>query len=210
MKLDAVMWPDARWPVLRDEWRRAEDLGVRRGWLYDHLLLNGRTMWHDAFITLAAAAASTTSIGLGTMVTSPNFRHPVTTAKAAQALSEISDGRFILGVGAGGLGADSDALGSPQLSRAQRTARFREWTTMVADVLSEPRVDVTGSFFSAREVDLGNAGSRPPLAIASTGRAGMELAVRHGDLDHPGRVAGSAALRRYARSRGASPNGLAR
>jgi alkanesulfonate monooxygenase SsuD/methylene tetrahydromethanopterin reductase-like flavin-dependent oxidoreductase (luciferase family) len=101
VRLDVVMWPDAAWPVLRDEWLRAEDLGVRRGWLYDHLLLNGRAVWHDAFITLAAVAAATTSIGLGTMVTSPNFRHPVTTAKAAQALSELSDGRFILGVGAG-------------------------------------------------------------------------------------------------------------
>ncbi|MFG1997148.1 LLM class flavin-dependent oxidoreductase [Actinoplanes sp. NPDC048988] len=74
------------------EWERAERLGIGRGWLWDHLVLGGRPVSHDAYAVLAAAAATTTTIGVGTMVTAPNFRHPVTTAKAALALDDVSGG----------------------------------------------------------------------------------------------------------------------
>lgn len=115
-KIDAVMWPDGPWPQLRREWEHAERLGIGRGWLWDHLVLGGRPVWHDAYAILAAAAASTSTIGVGTMVTAPNFRHPVTTAKAALALDEVSGGRFVLGLGAGGAGADEHDQGLTRIA----------------------------------------------------------------------------------------------
>lgn len=222
-RLDVVMWPDLSWSELRAEWRLAERWGVGRGWLWDHLVLGGRPVWHDAWTLLAAAAASTSTIGVGTMVTSPNFRHPVTASKQALALHAVSSGRFVLGVGAGGPGRDSDALGDAPWSPSERAARFREWVELADDVLSTPSVTRTGRWFDARDVAVG--GRRPravPLALAATGPRGAALTVERADLwitqDAPGR-SGTAedAVRRQVRRldeecerRGRTPRSLRR
>ncbi|WP_328475383.1 LLM class flavin-dependent oxidoreductase [Actinoplanes sp. NBC_00393] len=183
MQLDVIMWPDLPWPGMRQEWLHAERLGIGRGWLYDHLNLNGRPVWHEAYTALAAAAAATTRIGLGTMVTAPNFRHPVTAAKAALSLDALAEGRFVMGIGAGGPGGDSDAFGGEPLSRAERTARFAEFTELTDLLLSRERADYTGRYFSARDVAIGGGEPRRPgLAVAATAARGMELAARFADL----------------------------
>ncbi|MFI2380513.1 LLM class flavin-dependent oxidoreductase [Streptomyces sp. NPDC018964] len=183
MKIDTVMWPDSSWPVMRQEWLRAEGMGVNRGWLYDHLNLNARPVWHEAYTSLAGFAAVTSRIGVGTMVTSPNFRHPVTSAKAALALDAVSEGRFVMGIGAGGPGGDSDALGGQPITRAERTARLQEWVELTDLLLLRKRTDYSGRFFSAHQVDIGGGRPRrPPLAVAATGVRGMQTAVRFADL----------------------------
>ncbi|SNY69019.1 LLM class flavin-dependent oxidoreductase [Paractinoplanes atraurantiacus] len=181
-KIDAVMWPDRPWRELRGEWERAERLGIGRGWLWDHLVLGGRPVWHDAYAVLAAAAATTTTIGVGTMVTAPNFRHPVTTAKAALALDDVSGGRFVLGLGAGGPGDDAEALGTPPLSAAERGRRFVEFTEHVHTLLTEPAPTLEGEWFTARAAGLGGGlPRRPPLAVAATGPRGIALAAERAD-----------------------------
>ncbi|MBG0816490.1 LLM class flavin-dependent oxidoreductase [Planomonospora sp. ID82291] len=183
VNLDVIMWPDSPWPAMRQEWLRAEELGLGRGWLYDHLNLNGRPVWHEAYTTLAAVAAATSRIGMGTMVTAPNFRHPVTSAKAALSLDALAEGRFVMGVGAGGPGGDSDALGGGPIGRADRTARFAEWVRLVDLLLTRAETDFSGRHFTAHQVALGGGEPRrPPLAVAATARRGMELAARFADL----------------------------
>jgi alkanesulfonate monooxygenase SsuD/methylene tetrahydromethanopterin reductase-like flavin-dependent oxidoreductase (luciferase family) len=168
---------------MREEWQRAEEWGLGRGWLYDHLNLNDRTTWHEAYTSLAAVAAATSHIGVGTMVTSPNFRHPVTSAKAALSLDALTEGRFVMGIGAGGPGGDSDALGGEPISRAERTARLHEWVELTDLLLCQERTDYTGRFFTARQVALGGGHPRrPTLAVAATGKRGMRTAVRFADL----------------------------
>jgi alkanesulfonate monooxygenase SsuD/methylene tetrahydromethanopterin reductase-like flavin-dependent oxidoreductase (luciferase family) len=190
--IDVLMWPDRPWPELREEWRLAEQWGIGRGWLWDHLVLSGRPVWHDAWTVLAAAAATTSTIGLGTMVTSPNFRHPVVAAKQAVALEAVSDGRFVLGVGAGGPGVDSDALGEGPWSGRERADRLAEWLTLADDLLGTTQVTSRGRWFTAVDVAIG--GERPrrvPLAVAATGPRGVELAAGRADVwitqDLPGR-----------------------
>ncbi|WP_050777852.1 LLM class flavin-dependent oxidoreductase [Micromonospora sp. ATCC 39149] len=181
--LDVVMWPDRPWPDLRTEWQHAERIGIGRGWLWDHLVLAGRPIWHDAYVALSAAAAVTDRIGVGTMVTAPNFRHPVTTAKAALSLDAVSGGRFVLGLGAGGGGADADALGAPPRSAAERHRRFTEFVEHTHRLLTEPAPTVTGQWFTARNADLGGGvHSRPPIAVAATGPRGMALTAARADL----------------------------
>ena len=92
-------------------WQRAEALGAHTAWTYDHLtwqeLRDGP--WLAALPLLAAVATSTETMRLGTLVTSPNFRHPVTLAKEAMTLDRLSEGRLTLGIGAGGRGWDATA-----------------------------------------------------------------------------------------------------
>src|SRR5690606_4755845 len=101
-------------------WRRAEELRFVHAWTYDHLVCAGLpgSPWHSTFATLTAAAMVTGRIGLGTLVTTPNFRHPVVLARDVVTLDDISGGRVLLGLGAGG---DRDArLLGDELTRGQR------------------------------------------------------------------------------------------
>ena len=86
----------------RPKWRAAEEYGFDHAWTYDHLgwrsLVEGS--WFNAVPTLAAAAMVTSTIGLGTFVVA-EFPAPVPFAREAITLDDLSDGRLILGVGAG-------------------------------------------------------------------------------------------------------------
>src|SRR5687767_15819548 len=75
--------------------RQAEALG------YDDLYLPDQTFHRDPFALLALCAEATERIRLGLAVTNPYTRHPVQIARAAATLAEMSEGRFVLGLGAG-------------------------------------------------------------------------------------------------------------
>src|SRR6476661_10400541 len=129
MRLGVVVLPELPWAQARHQWRRLDDWGFHTAWTYDHLawrsLADGP--WFGAVPTLAAAAAVTKRIRLGTFVASPNFRHPVPFAKEVMTLDDVSDGRFTLGLGAGGTGVDATVLGGDVLEPAARSARFEEF-----------------------------------------------------------------------------------
>src|SRR5687767_6871355 len=105
MRVGVVILPDQRWAETERRWRLAEQWGFDHAWTYDHLgwrdLADGP--WFDAVPTLTAAAMVTSRIHLGTLVASPNFRHPVHFGREVTALDDISGGRLLLGVGAGGV-----------------------------------------------------------------------------------------------------------
>ena len=67
------------WSTARDLWRRVEELGFDHAWTYDHLAWRSLrdSTWFGAVPFLAAGAVVTERIRLGTLVASPNFRHPV-------------------------------------------------------------------------------------------------------------------------------------
>ncbi len=77
---------------------------------------------------------------LGTLVTSPNFRHPVTLAKDLITLDDVSDGRITLGIGAGGNGFDATALGQDPWSPRERADRLAEFVPLLDRLLTEDAV----------------------------------------------------------------------
>lgn len=185
-RVGVAMWPIQSWRQSREMWLRAEELGFAHAWVYDHVAWRGHTPWYDGFATLAAAAAVTSRIGLGTLVTSPNFRHPVPAAHGVRALDDISDQRLRLGIGAGGTSITSDGgrLGGPEWSRRERADRFEEWVTLLDALLRGPETTYEGRFYSAREFAVEPAPAarpRPPFAIAANGPRGMRLAARFAD-----------------------------
>lgn len=187
VRVGVCMWPIESWPRAGELWRRAEELGFAHAWVYDHTAWRGTTPWHDAYTTLAAAAAVTSRIRLGTLVTSPNFRHPVPTAHAIKTIDDVSGGRMQVGIGAGGSRRTSDAgiLGDGDWSPRERADRFAEWVELLDLLLRGPRTTFTGRFYSALDV-VTEPGCvqrpRVPLAIAATGPRGLRLAARHGDI----------------------------
>ncbi|MBX6767480.1 MAG: LLM class flavin-dependent oxidoreductase [Actinomadura rubrobrunea] len=186
-QISTVMWPTASWPRAGEAWRRAEELGFTTAWVYDHVAWRGTTPWYDAYTTLAAAAAVTSRMRIGTLVTSPNFRHPVPAAHAIKTIDHISGGRLTVGIGAGGGSRTSDAgiLGGPDWSPRERAARFEEWVRLLDLLLRGPETTFTGTYYSAREVLTGpGCVQRPrvPFAIAGDGPRGMRLAARYGAM----------------------------
>ncbi|MDT0568003.1 LLM class flavin-dependent oxidoreductase [Streptomyces sp. DSM 3412] len=186
LRLSTVILPYLRWHEGgRDMWQRAEQLGFHTAFTYDHL--SWRTFrdgpWFGAVPTLTAAAAVTDRIRLGTLVTSPNFRHPVTLAKELISLDDISGGRLTLGVGAGGTGFDATALGQEPWTPGERADRLAEFVPLLDWLLTEDSVSYEGDYYSAHEArNIPGCVQRPrlPFAVAATGPRGMRLAARYG------------------------------
>lgn len=185
MRLSTVILPTFRWAEARSIWRRAEELGFHAAYTYDHLTWRSfrDRDWFGSLPTLTAAAAATSRIRLGTLVTSPNFRHPVTLAKELITLDDISNGRLTLGIGAGGQGFDATALGQQAWSPGERSRRFGEFVGLLDQLLTQPTVTADGSFYAAREArNLPGCTQQPrlPFAIAATGPKGLALAAKYG------------------------------
>ena len=137
MRLSTLILPIYSWPDARTIWTRAEQLGFHCAYTYDHLSWRSfrDKPWYATIPTLTAAATATETIRLGTMVTNPNFRHPVTLAKDLMTLEEISHGRITLGIGAGTGGFDATVLGNPPWSRRERAEHFDEFVPLLSQLL---------------------------------------------------------------------------
>lgn len=198
MRLGVVILPDQPWSSARDVWRRAEELGFAHAWTYDHIAWGSLrdAPWFGAVPTLAAAATATARMRLGTLVASPNFRHPVPFARELIALDDISGGRITLGVGAGGTGWDATVLGQEPWSARERADRFHEFVELTDQLLRQPSTDYTGRYYGARDAPMQpGCVQRPriPFAVAATGPRGMRVAAVHaqtwvtnGDRAHEG------------------------
>jgi alkanesulfonate monooxygenase SsuD/methylene tetrahydromethanopterin reductase-like flavin-dependent oxidoreductase (luciferase family) len=186
LELSAVVLPD-RFPVstFLDDVLAAERAGVRTVWTYDHLTwpLLANSPWFGAMPLLAAAAVRTERVRLGTLVATPNFRHPAPFAKELMTLDQLSGGRLEVGVGAGTEGPDARVLGHEPLSREQRADRFAEWLSVLDRLLREPVTTVEGTWFTAVDAhQLPGCVQRPrvPFTVAAAGPRALALAARYG------------------------------
>jgi alkanesulfonate monooxygenase SsuD/methylene tetrahydromethanopterin reductase-like flavin-dependent oxidoreductase (luciferase family) len=136
--------------------------------------------------TLTAAATATSSIRLGTLVASPNFRHPVHFAREITALDDVSDGRLTLGLGAGAAAPSFDAvvLGRPDLSPRQRVDRFAEFVELLDLLLRSDRTTWRGEYYEAVDARTTPGcvqSPRVPFVVAANGKRSMGIAARFGD-----------------------------
>ncbi len=176
---------DVRWPALLDMARRAEDVGLDSLWVGDHLLYrfddgSTRGPW-EAWTLLAALAGVTSRVTLGPLVAATAFRSPFLLAKQASTLDEISDGRFVLALGAGWNPVEFAALGAPF---DHRIARFEEAFTIIRTLLRDGRVDLVGRYYTARDAELvprGPTPGGPPLMVGSIGPRMLAATVPHVD-----------------------------
>jgi len=185
VRVGVVILPELRWPAALARWQEAEACGFSHAWIYDHLswrsLRDGP--WLGALPLLGAVAATTSRLRLGTLVTSPNFRHPAPLAKEVMTLDEISGGRFDLGIGAGGPGYDAQVLGWPTLTLAERASRFAEFTDAMDLLLRVPKESFTGRFYTAvdsRTLPGCVQQPRVPFTVAAAGPKALDVAARHG------------------------------
>jgi alkanesulfonate monooxygenase SsuD/methylene tetrahydromethanopterin reductase-like flavin-dependent oxidoreductase (luciferase family) len=134
-------------------------------------------------MTIAAALAEATStIRFGQSVVNAPYRAPALTASMATTLDEISEGRYVLGVGAGN-SPESDYVGFG-FPTDQRYSRFAEWIEIVSTLLREGRVDHSGRYWSANGAELvlrGPSPTGPTINIAAGGPKMLALAAQYAD-----------------------------
>jgi alkanesulfonate monooxygenase SsuD/methylene tetrahydromethanopterin reductase-like flavin-dependent oxidoreductase (luciferase family) len=186
VRFGVLVLPEFTWPRARALWRRVEELGFDHAWTYDHLAWRSLrdATWFGAVPFLAAAAVVTERVRLGTLVASPNFRHPVPFARELVTLDDLSGGRLTLGIGAGGEGWDAVMFGQDPWSPDERADRFAEFLDLLDRLLREREVSYEGRFYSAvdaRTYPGCRQQPRIPFAVAATGRRGMQLAATYGD-----------------------------
>ena len=187
-----VTWPD--WVALADA---CEASGLAALFRSDHYLsgdgLNGRGS-HDAWTTLAALAARTSRIRLGTMVSPVTFRHPSLVANAATTVDHVSGGRVELGLGAGWYELEHQVYGFPFPPMAERMAMLEEQLEIVTRQWSEQEFSFAGSHYqldrcqtpfkplqSPLPLIVGGAGKRRTVELAA--RFAQEYNVVSGDPD---------------------------
>jgi probable F420-dependent oxidoreductase len=179
---------EGRTPTFRDlrgMAQIAEQVGFDSLWLADHLLYrstaqNESAPW-EALTMLSALAAVTTRITLGTLVACTSFRPPAMLAKMADALDEVSGGRFILGLGAGWHQPEYEAFGYPFDHLA---SRFNEALQIIVPLLREGHVDFHGQYYQVHNCVLRPRGPSPtgPRILIGAHRPRMlQLVAQYAD-----------------------------
>jgi alkanesulfonate monooxygenase SsuD/methylene tetrahydromethanopterin reductase-like flavin-dependent oxidoreductase (luciferase family) len=188
VQIGLVILPTDRWQAARRQWAWADAVGFSAAWTYDHIRWGGMPdgPWHAAVPVLCAAAGVTDRVRLGTLVATPNFRHPVTLARDALALDDLSGGRLDLGLGPGSEGHDASALGHDPWPAAERLTRFDEFLRVlkrIVDGAPSTRTTMRTEHYAAVEApSTPGAIQQPlPLTIAAGGRRGLNLAATYGD-----------------------------
>lgn len=174
-----------RWHDIAELARRAEAVGFDSFWLPDHLLfrfenVHAQGAW-DAWSLLAALAAATKRMEIAPLVACAGFRNPALIAKMADTIDEISNGRFILGLGAGWHKPEYDAFGFPY---DPRVSRLEEALQIIRGLLKDGHVDFDGRFYQARDCELRPRGPRPggpPILVGGSGERMLRLTARYAD-----------------------------
>lgn len=173
-----------------ERWKRilkaAEDFGFQSVFRSDHFT-NTSPPDKDSlelWVSLTYAASHTSRIEFGPLVTPVTFRHPSMTVRMAAAVDDLSDGRLILGMGAGWQEREHKKFGVPFYDFPTRFAMFEEALEITKRLLeSDDEVSYTGQHFSLDEaVLLPRPNRRTPILIGGNGpKRTLPLVVRYAD-----------------------------
>jgi probable F420-dependent oxidoreductase len=164
----------------REVARRAEALG------YDTLLMPDHITDQLAPIpALAAAAAATTTLRIGSFVFDNDYRNPVMLAKEATTLDLLSSGRLEFGIGAGWSRRDYQQLGIPYDAPKVRVDRMEEAVTLLKRLWTEEKVAHEGPHYRVRDATVlprPTQRPHPPLMIGASGPRMLRIAAREAQI----------------------------
>jgi probable F420-dependent oxidoreductase len=165
--------------------QQAEADGFDSIWLPDHLLYRRpgeptAGSW-ECWTMLAALAEATQRVEIGTLVLNNSLRNPAILATMATAVDEVSQGRLILGLGAGWNEPEYQSFGLPF---DHRVGRLEEALQIVRPLLRDGHVDFQGRYYEARDCEDLPRGPRPqgpPLMVGGEGPRMISLAAQYAD-----------------------------
>jgi len=180
-----------RWADLLPVWEDADTLGLDTAFVFDHFMpIRSETSGPclEGWTLLSALLARTRRIHGGVLVTGNTYRHPAVLAKMAATVDQVSDGRLILGMGAGWFELEHTAYGIPFYTPGGRARRLVEAVEVVNRLFTEPRATWTGKYYQLKDAPFEPKSvqrPRPPLLIGGMGpKVVQPLAARHADVWH--------------------------
>jgi F420-dependent oxidoreductase-like protein len=181
---EGVTWE--QWCALADA---CEEDGIETLFRSDHYISQADedgNVAHDAWTTIAALAARTTTLRFGTLVSPATFRPPALLANAAATADHVSGGRIELGLGAGWMEREHRALGFSFPETAVRVAMLAEQLEIVHRLWTEAHVDFHGEHYTLENAPgLPKPVQRPypPIIVGGSGARGTaDPAARFADV----------------------------
>jgi len=175
-----------RWSDVLHLAQKTEAAGLDSIWVADHMIFRlhdqpteGR--W-ECWQMLAAIAAVTSKVEIGSLVTCMGFRNPALLAKIAETTDEISGGRLILGLGAGWHEPEFTSYGYPYDHRA---SRFEEGFRVLYDLIRDGESDFHGLYYTTDRAELrprGPRNGRLPIMVGTDGPRLLQLTAQYADM----------------------------
>ena len=164
----------------RDKARKIEDLGFSTLFMPDHFLDTVLA----PMVAIAVAAAATSTLRVGTLVFGNDYKHPAIVAKEMATLDVLSDGRVELGIGAGWMKTDYDALGMPYDSAGVRIERLEEAIAVMKGSWGPGPFSFAGEHYTITDYDAvpKPVQQPPPLLVGGGGPKLLRLAGREADI----------------------------
>ncbi len=140
-------------------------------WYADHYMPNtgGEDVLpgdvHECWAMLPAIAAVTERLRLGSLVAPTSVHHPAVLANRAATIDRISNGRIVLGIGAGWQINEHQAYGIELEEPAVRVSRFEEAIQIMRSLLNEDRTDFHGDFYDITDAPANPKPVQSPLPI---------------------------------------------
>ena len=180
-------------PQIKRTWEEARDAAIEIDrlafdsvWVCDHMygVPNPALPIFEAWSQLAAVAAITTRVELGTLVTPPFFRNAGVLAKQVATIDHVSNGRTLMGLGAGWFPPEFEAYGNPFPSLGQRMRGLEETAQALRSLWTEPSTTLSGDHVQLKDAVCEPKPVRtPPILIGGTGeRVLMGIVARHADI----------------------------
>ncbi len=186
------VWPSPQrpWNDVRDVVVHCDQSGWDGAWFADHFMpddpggepVDGPVL--ECWSVLAALAAETRQVRLGSLVSGNLYRHPAVVAKAATTIDQVSGGRFVVGLGAGWQRNEHAAYGIDLLDVGPRLDRFEEACAVIRSLLSQTRTTFNGDHYRITDApcDPGPVRGQLPLLVGGSGeKRTMRIAARYAD-----------------------------
>ena len=172
-------------------WHRIDEAGFDSAFVFDHFVpfagsSDGPCL--EAWTLLSALAAQTKRVRVGVLVTGNTYRHPALLAKMAVTVDHVSDGRLILGLGAGWHEQEHRMYGFPFPTTGDRARQLREAVQVFKRLFTQEKSTFSGDYYHLKDALFAPKAVQkpyPPLLIGGTGpKVILPLAARQANIWH--------------------------
>ena len=183
------VWPSPQqsWSEVLDLARHAESTGWDGLWFADHFMPNSEDVSDpllECWSVLAGLAAAVPRVRLGALVSGNTYRHPAVLTNIATTVDRISEGRVILGLGAGWQENEHLAYGIDFYDTKERLARLDEACQVVKALTTQERSDFSGRYYTLQQAPLEPKPVQSPMPLLVGGggeKVTMRIAATYAD-----------------------------
>ena len=169
------------WPGVLELWRHTEATGWDVACVTDHFMPNTKEREGanlEAWSTLSALAPLVPRLQIGTIVLGNTYRHPAMVAKMAAQVDIISDGRLLLGLGAGWQENEHEAYGIPFYTMRERLERLDEACHVMKSLWTQTRSTFKGRYYTLADAPLQPKPVQSPHPELMIGGGGEKMTLR--------------------------------